>query len=75
MIKVSVGNNLIRDDVIIDESRTLRSVLDEKNIDYTIGNMHLDGAALYPGDLDKTFADFGIKEMCFLLNVTKADCG
>jgi hypothetical protein len=35
--------------------------------------MNLDGAPLQPGDLDKTFAQFGITDKCFLLNVVKAD--
>jgi hypothetical protein len=35
--------------------------------------MNLDGSPLHPGDLDKTFADFGIAEKCYLLNVVKAD--
>ena len=75
MIKVTVGNNLSRDDKIVDASVTLRSVLDEAGIDYTIGSMHLDGAALQPGDMDRTFGDFGVTERCFLLNVVKADNG
>ena len=33
----------------------------------------LDGTTLMPGDLDKSFAQFGITEKCFLLNVVKAD--
>ena len=32
-----------------------------------------DSLTLSPGDLDKTFADFGIAEKCYLLNVVKAD--
>ena len=73
MIKVTVGNNVKRDTVIVEETATLRSVLEDAEIDYTRGTMHLDGASLNPGDLDKTFADFGIKDRTFLLNVVKAD--
>ncbi len=73
MIKVTVGNNLDRKAVIIDENTTLRACLDDNGIDYTRGVMHMDGATLRPGDLDKTFADFGITEKCFLFNVVKAD--
>lgn len=73
MIKVTVGNNVKRDSKIVNPERTLRSVLEEANIDYTRGVMHLDGSSLQPGDLDKTFASFGITEKCFLLNVVKAD--
>lgn len=73
MIKVTVGNNVKRENKIVDAGRTLRSVLEEAGIDYTKGVMHLDGSSLQAGDLDKTFADFGITEKCFLLNVVKAD--
>ena len=72
-INVTIGNNLSRTNVLTDSSRTLRSVLEEGNIDYTRGMMHLDGASLQPGDLDKSFDDFGITERCYLLNVVKVD--
>lgn len=73
MIKVVVGNNVQRKSTIVDSSTTLRQVLDAAQIDYTRGSMHLDGAPLQPGDLDKTFAQFGITEQCYLLNVVKTD--
>lgn len=73
MIKVTVGNNMKRVNKIVDENTTLRAVLEDAEIDYTRGVMHLDGSSLNPGDLDKTFANFGITEKCFLLNVVKAD--
>lgn len=73
MIQVTVGNNVKRDRVIVEPNTTLRSVLENAQVDYTRGGMHLDGATLNPGDLDKTFADFGIAERCFLLNVVKTD--
>lgn len=73
MISVTLGNNLKKETKILDENITLRKALEEVGVDYTRGLMHLDGATLMPGDLDKKFADFGIKEKCFLLNVVKAD--
>jgi hypothetical protein len=73
IIKATVGNNVKRNTVMVDDSLTLREVLEEQGIDYTRGQMHLDGASLQPGDLDKSFADFGIKTQAFLLNVTKTD--
>ena len=73
MIKVTMGNNVKRTSEIVDESTTLREVLEDADIDYTVGIMNLDGSTLNPGDLDKTFADFGIAEKCYLLNVVKAD--
>ena len=73
MIKVIVGNNVERKSDIVEPTKTLRQVLEANEIDYTRGVMHLDGSSLNPGDLDKTFAEFGITEKCFLLNVVKAD--
>ena len=73
MVKVVVGNNVKRETVIVDSTTTLRTVLEDAGIDYTRGVMHLDGSSLNPGDLDKTFAQFGITEKCFLLKVVKAD--
>lgn len=73
MIKVTVGNNVKRESIIVDENTTLRTVLEDNGIDYTSGTMHLDGSSLKPGEIDKTFADLGITEKCYLLNVVKAD--
>lgn len=73
MVRCVVGNNLSRNSVIVDENSTLRKVLEDNNIDYSIGMTSLDGSTLAPGDLDKTFADFGITEKCYLMNVVKAD--
>lgn len=73
MIKVTVGNNVKRESVFVDENSKLRDVLEANEIDYTSGIMHIDGSSLNPGDLDKTFAQFGITEKCYLLNVVKTD--
>lgn len=73
MIRVTIGNNISRQSVIIPEDTTLRAALEAQNIDYAIGMTSLDGSTLAPGDLDKTFADFGIVEKCYLLNVVKSD--
>jgi len=73
MIKVTVGNNLERNDKIVNPNTTLRTVLNDANINYICGMMNLDGSPLDDEDLDRTFADFGITDRCFLLNVAKAD--
>ena len=73
MIKVTMGNNVKRKVEILDENTTLREALEGAEIEYATGIMNLDGSTLSPGDLDKTFADFGITEKCYLLNVVKAD--
>ena len=73
MINVTIGNNVKRTREIFEETTTLREALEKADIDYTSGVTNLDGSTLNPGDLDKTFADFGITDKCYLLNVVKAD--
>lgn len=73
MVNVTVGNNVKKVTDTFASNSTLRSILENKGVDYTRGTTHLDGATLQPGDLDKTLADFGITTRCFLLNVVKAD--
>lgn len=78
MIKVVVGNNVKRETVLVPPTTTLRQALEQANIDYSRGVMHLDGSSINPGDLNKTFAELGYdgtegRDKCFLLNVVKAD--
>ena len=75
MIKVYLGNNVDRflanDGAGIDPNRTLKSLLEENGIDYSDAPMALDGVSLRPGDLDRTFADFGVTDQCYLLSIKK----
>jgi hypothetical protein len=73
MIQVTIGNNLNRSKVVINSDTTLRTALDDAELDYAMAQLHLDGATLKAGDLDKTFADFGITTSCFLIAVVKTD--
>lgn len=78
MIKVVVGNNVKRETILVPPTTTLRQALEQANIDYSRGVMHLDGSSINPGDLNKTFAELGYdgtegRDKCFLLNVVKAD--
>lgn len=72
MLRVTVGNNVKKCNVIVSPEATPRQVFEENGIDYTKGAA-LDGATLMAGEMDKTFADFGVGESCFLTAVTKQD--
>lgn len=72
-IKVTVGTNTSRKSVIVDSATTLRKVLEDNQIDYSRANVNLDGASLNPGDMDKSFAELGIAETCFLIASIKQD--
>lgn len=73
MIQVKIGTNAQRKTVILDENTTLKRALEDNEVDYSVGNVHLDGSALNPGELNKTFAELGVVESCFLLCVVKVD--
>lgn len=73
MIRVTVGNNVNRENVTVNNETTLRALLEQQGIDYSRGSCTLDGSTLKAGDLDKTFADFGITEKAFLMQIVKAD--
>ena len=75
MIKVTLGTNTNRKAIMIDPSRTIKSILEENNIDYSRGGIHLDGLAIGGEDLNKTFTQHGITEDCMLISVVKADGG
>lgn len=73
MIRATIGNNVSRQNIIIDENTTLKAALEQAGVDYTRGSITLDGATVPAGGLNKTFADYGVTESCYLLNVAKAD--
>lgn len=73
MIKVTIGNNISRKALIVSETMTLKEACNQAEFDYTRTSMNLDGTTLAPGDINKTFADFGVTDTCYLLGVAKAD--
>lgn len=77
MIRVTVGNNLKRNDVNIDPHTTLRAALESNGVDISTGVTTLDSSPLGAGDLNKTFFELGYTgdpghDKAFLLNVAKA---
>ena len=73
MLRVTVGNNTDRKHVLVPANVTLKSVLISEEIRFDTAVVTIDGASLKPGDLEKTFEEFGIKESCSLIAVVKAD--
>lgn len=73
MISVTIGTNTNRVKKTVDPSMTLRQILDENEVNYATANVCLDGCALQPGDMDKTFTQLNVTESCYLIAVVKAD--
>lgn len=73
MFELTIGTGLNRRKVPCELTTTLRNALEQYEIDYSVGTIHLDGASLRPGDLDKTFAQFNIDRAATLTVVVKGD--
>lgn len=73
MFELIIGTNMNRTTKPCELTKTIRKALEEEGIDTSVGTVHLDGASLRPGDLDKTFAEFGITNKCSLISVVKGD--
>ena len=75
MLKVNVGTNTSRNTVIVDEfTATPREVFEGQGVNYDAMTPILNGIALAPGFLDKTFAELGVEgEKASLYAMAKAD--
>ncbi len=74
MIKVTIGQNMVKKSVEVDESTaTLRSVLENNGMDANRFTFHLNGDAVTSDMMDKTFVQNGVYEDCFLVSVSKTD--
>lgn len=71
MITITLGDNTNRTNIVVDENSTIKTVLEENGIDYTGGGIQLDGVTVSAGDMNKSFADLGVKEHCYLFRVAK----
>lgn len=73
MIKVTIGQNMMRKTVEVDESTTtLRSALESAGMN-TAATFWLDADVVTPPMMDQTFAACGVYDNCNLTSVTKAD--
>lgn len=72
MIKVIVGTTTQRNEKNYTAGTTIRTILEDNAIDYSVAQVMLDGASLQAGDMDKTLADMNVREKCMLIAVVKA---
>jgi hypothetical protein len=72
MISVIVGTTTQRNTKNYTADTTIRTILEDNGVDYSVAQVMLDGANLHAGDMDKTLADMNIREKCMLIAVVKA---
>jgi hypothetical protein len=73
MIRVIVGTTTTRVEKNYSPATSLREILEDNAVDYSVAQVMLDGASLQAGDMDKTLADMNVTEKCMLIAVVKAN--
>ena len=72
MIQVIVGTTTTRNTKNYTADTTLRYILEDNAVDYSVAQVMLDGASLQAGTMDKSLAELNISEKCMLIAVVKA---
>ena len=72
MIQVTLGTNTNRRKVNVDPNLTVKEILEQNNINYSVATIHLDGAPLNATEINSTFTDLGVDSDCYLIAVVKA---
>lgn len=75
MIQVTIRTTAPTQVLNFSVDTTIREALESAGVNYAVGVTNLDGAVLNAGEINKTFADFGLTSgsRCTLVNVVKAD--
>ena len=73
MIKVISGTNLNKQELIVSADTTLMQAAEQAELNVGAGGITLNGSMVSAADFGKTFAEFGIADKCYLLQVVKAD--
>lgn len=73
MINIKVGTNTSRKQVVVDNSKTIREVFQEAQIDYSTAIVYCDGSPLEPGMMAKTLEEANVTDGAMLIAVVKAN--
>lgn len=68
MVQVTFRNNGEVKVILLPATTTIREAIAQSGIDWSTGQTYMGGVRV--NDLDKTFADYGVSESVFLINVT-----
>lgn len=72
-VRVTIGSNTKRNEVTVSGQSTVRELFQEQGINISKGSIHLNGATLSSGDLDRTLDELNVGDSCTLLSVVKGD--
>lgn len=72
MIKVSYGDNMRQQTLIVEPDKTLTQILQEAGMPYDLQHLHLDGRPLTQGELGIPLGEMVKGSSCYLLNIAKS---
>lgn len=73
MINVIVGTTTSRTSKMYPGATSLRTILEDNAVDYSVSQILLDGATIGAMDLDKTLTELNKTEKCSLIASIKAN--
>lgn len=73
MVKVTLGSNTERKQVIVSEDKTVKEIFQENDMDYTTGALMLDGVPVTAAQINMSLKDLNVSESCFLIVTVKSD--
>lgn len=73
MVKITLITNAGRKTVIASETKTLREIYEENDVNYDSCTNTIDSVPLKIGDLDKSLRDLGVGETCRMSSIVKMD--
>jgi hypothetical protein len=75
MIKVQVGTNTDRKEVLVNPEMTPKQLFKKEDISFATAVVYLDGVTLKHGEMDKSFAQLGVTDTALLTAVVKIQDG
>lgn len=73
-VQVTIGMNTSRNKKIYSSDVSIREMLEDQAIDYSAATIHVDGAPLVVGEIDKSLDELGVTgDTCMIIAVVKND--
>ena len=73
MIKVYVTTTAGRKSDLFDEGTTIREIFQAFDVDYSVATNCIDGTKIDPAGMNKTLAEWGVRDECRLSSIVKID--
>lgn len=72
-IKVKIGSNMNRTEILVDSAKTLREVLEDNDVSYATSTIYVDGVTVPLGGMDKTLDELNLKDGAYIISATKTE--